>query len=181
MLTIRLRRVGKKRQPIFRIVVADNLAPIYGKYLEMLGTYNPKTKAVTLKKEEILVWLNQGAKPSNTVSKILQKENLKHKSIVVKIFRAISKKDLEAQKAQEEAEKAKLQAEKEAAKAAFEEKVEVEKSEKPSPEEKLQAAAEESIKERKEEGTEKTENIPAKEKLDEVEEKSTEKAEGKKS
>lgn len=164
MLTIRLRRVGKKRQPIFRLVVADNHAPIYGKYLAMLGTYNPKTKALTLKKEEILSWLNKGAKPSNTASKLLQKENLKHKSIVVKKFRAIAKKDIETQKAQEEAEKTKLQAEKEAAKAAFEEKVEQEKSEKPSPEEKLQAAAEESIQEIKEEKTEKTENIPAKEK-----------------
>lgn len=154
MLTIRLRRTGKKKQPSYRIVVAEGRAPIYGHYIEMIGHYNPFTKMVVLDNQKALDWMNKGAKPTNTVAKILQKQNLKHKSILIKKFRAISKKELEAQKAQAEAERAKLQAEKEAAKAAFEERVETEKAAQPSSEEKLQEEAEESIKEIKEEEVE---------------------------
>lgn len=147
MLSIRLRRTGKKKQPSYRIVVADNRAPIYGNYVEMLGTYNPFTKTIVLNQEQALDWMNKGAQPTNTVSKIFEKQGLKHKSIVIKKFRAVSKKELEAQKAQEEAEKVKIQAEKEAAKAAFEQQVENEKAAQPSSEEKLQQAAEETIQE----------------------------------
>jgi len=153
MIVIRLRRTGKKHQPNYRIVVTDQRKSVYSPYIEMLGHYDPKTKKVVLDKVKTEEWLKKGAKPSNTVSKILTKEGLKHNSIVIKKFKAISKKELEAQKAKEEAEKAKEQAEKEAAKVAFEEKVEAEKAAEPSSEEKLQAAAEESIKEVKEEET----------------------------
>ena len=162
MLVMRLRRTGKKGQPTYRIVVADNRAPIYGKYIEMLGHYNPQTKVIVLDKDTALNWMNKGAKPTNTVGKILKKENLEHKSIVIKKFRAVSKKELEAEKVKVEAEKAKIQAEKEAAKAAFEQQVEKEKAEKPSSEEKLQEAAQESIQETKEE--EKVEEKPKEEK-----------------
>lgn len=147
MLSIRLRRTGKKKQPSYRIVVTQKQAPIYGQYLEMLGHYNPFTKTTVLDKNKTLEWLKRGARPTNTVGKIFEKQGLKHKNIIIKKFRAISRKELEAQRAQEEAEKAKIQAEKEAAKAAFEERVESEKAAKPSSEEKLQEAAEESIKE----------------------------------
>lgn len=127
MLTIRLRRTGKKHQPSYRIVVTDRRAPIYGKYIEMLGFYSPFTKKIVLENAKVLAWLKKGALPSNTVSKLFQKEGLEHKSIIVKKFRAISKKELEAQKVQAEAEKVKIQAEKEAAKVAFEEQVQAEK------------------------------------------------------
>ena len=175
MLVIRLRRTGKKKQPNFRIVVADQKAPIYGKYIEMLGHYDPRTKALVLNKEKALVWMNQGAKPTNTVGKIFKKENLEHKSIIIKKFRAVSKKELETQKVQEEAEKAKVQAEKEAAKAAFEQQLEQEKAAQPSSEEKLQEAANEAIQEIKTEEKEKqeekaeavTEEKPETEKQDE--------------
>lgn len=160
MLVIRLRRTGKKKQPNFRIVVADQRAPIYGKYIEMLGHYDPRTKTLVLNKEKALVWMNQGAKPTNTVGKILKKENLEHKSIIIKKFRAVSKKELETQKVQEEAEKAKVQAEKEAAKAAFEQQLEQEKAAQPSSEEKLQEAASEAIHEIKTEEKEKQEEKP---------------------
>ncbi len=150
MLTIRLRRTGKKKQPNYRIVVADNRAPIYGKYIEMVGHFNPRTKEIVLKKEEAIDWMNKGAKPTNTVGKIFKKENIKHKSIVIKKFRAISKKELEKQKEKEETEKAKIQAEKEKAKAAFEQQVEAEKATQPTSEEKLQESADESIKKEKE-------------------------------
>lgn len=171
MLTIRLRRQGKKKQPQYRIVVAPSQAPIFGKYLEMLGTYNPFTKAVVLDGQKALDWMSKGAKPSNRVARIFQKEGLKHSSIVIKKFRAISKKELETQKAQEETEKAKIQAEKEKAKAAFEEKVEKEKAAQQSSEEKLHQAAEESIQEDKTEGkaeVKKEEEKPAVKKETEV-------------
>ncbi|MFA6492565.1 MAG: 30S ribosomal protein S16 [Patescibacteria group bacterium] len=162
MLSIRLRRTGKKKKPSYRIVVTDNRAPIYGKYLEMIGHYDPFTKVVVLDKEKALEWMNKGAKPSDTVGKILEAQGVKHKSIVIKKFRAVSKKELEVQKAQDEAEKEKERQEKEAAKEAFEQQVEAEKAEQPSSEEKLQEAAEESIKEIKEEESTKPEEKPEK-------------------
>src|SRR3990167_141821 len=146
MLAIRLRRTGKKGQPSYRIVVADERTSVYGKYIEMLGHYNPQTKAVVLDNTKALEWMKKGAKPSNTVAKLLQKQKVEHPSIVIKKFKAISKTELEKQKAAEEKAKAEEAAKKEAAKAAFEEKVEAEKAAAPSAEEKLQAAAEESIK-----------------------------------
>ena len=148
MIVIRLRRTGKKHEPTYRIVATDQRKSVYSPYLEMLGTFNPKTKQVVLNKEKTLVWLQKGAQPSNTVAKILVKEGLEHKSIVVKQYRAISKKELEKQKATEEVEKEKEQAEKEAAKEAFEEKVEAEKTENAS-EDRLQAEAAEFIAEEK--------------------------------
>lgn len=160
MLAIRLRRTGKKGQPSYRIVVADERASIYGKYIEMLGHYNPQTKMVVLNKDKALEWMNKGAKPSNTVAKILKKQEVKHPSIVIKKFRAVSKEELEAQKKREEAERAKEQAEKEAAKAAFEEKMEAEKATIPK-EDKLQAAAEETIQETKTEEAPKSPETPS--------------------
>lgn len=154
MLVIRLTRTGKKGQPNYRIVVTDQRKSVYSPYVENLGHYDPRTKKIVLDKEKTLAWMNKGAKPSNTVAKILEKEGLKHKSIVIKKFRAVSKKELEAQKVAEEAEKTKVQAEKEAAKEAFEAKVEEEKKEHAA-EDKLQAAAAEAIEEIKEEEVEK--------------------------
>src|SRR3990167_10858577 len=148
MLAIRLRRTGKKGQPSYRIVVADERTSVYGKYIEMLGHYNPQTKAVVLDNAKALEWMKKGAKPSNTVAKILQKQKVEHPSIVIKKFRAVSKKELEAQKVAEEKAKAEEAAKKEAAKAAFEEQVAEEKAEAPK-EDKLAVMAEESIKEAK--------------------------------
>jgi len=150
MLVIRLRRTGKKHDPNYRIVVTDQRKSVYSPYIEMLGQYNPQTKGIVLDKEKALEWMKKGAQPSNTVAKILQKEKIEHSSIVVKKYRAVSKKELEAQKEVEEKEKSKEQAEKEEAKAAFEAKVEEEKKEAPA-EDRLQAAAAEAIEETKEE------------------------------
>jgi len=157
MLAIRLRRTGKKGQPFYRIVLTDERKSVYSSYLQMLGTYDPRSKKTVLDKEQVLEWLKKGAKPSNTMAKILEKEGLKHKSIVIKKFRAISKKELEAQKAQDEAEKAKEQAEKEAAKEAFEAQVEAEKKEHEDETDPLMAAADEAIAEAKVEEVEKSE------------------------
>jgi len=168
MLAIRLRRTGKKGQPSYRIVVTDERKSVYGSYIEMLGHYNPETKAVVLEKEKVVEWMKKGAKPSNTVAKIFAKEGIKHNSIVIKKFRAVSKKELEAQKAQEEKAKAEEAAKKEAAKAAFEEQVAEEKAEAPK-EDKLMEMAEKSIEDVKKEESavaeakaDKTEKAPEK-------------------
>lgn len=153
MLVIRLTRTGKKGQPSYRIVVADSRKAVSSPYIEMIGQYEPKTKNIVLNTEKAIDWMNKGAQPSNTVAKLLTREKLEHKSIVVKKYRAISKKELERVKAEEEVEKAKEQAEKEAAKEAFDAQVEAEKEENDSVDP-LMAAADEAISEAKEEKSE---------------------------
>lgn len=86
MLKIRLTRTGKKNRPHFRIVVAEHSRPVKGKFIEILGHYDPIKKIVVIKKDEIMKWLKNGAKPSNTVARLLQKEGLKHKAIIVQKF-----------------------------------------------------------------------------------------------
>ena len=175
MLVIRLTRTGKKGQPNYRIVVTDSRKSVYSPYVENLGHYDPRTKKVVLNNDLAMDWMNKGAKPSNTVAKIFEKEGIKHKSIVIKKFRAISKKELEKQKAEEETQKAKEQAEKEAAKEAFDAKVEEEKKENETVDP-LLAAADEAIADIKEEEVEKTEEPkPADEEMEKPAESATEK------
>jgi small subunit ribosomal protein S16 len=73
MVRIRLRRVGLKRQPSYRIVVADRESPRNGKYIETIGFYNPRTNPTTLelKEDRALYWLSVGAQPSEPVARIL--------------------------------------------------------------------------------------------------------------
>jgi small subunit ribosomal protein S16 len=73
---IRLTRHGAKKRPFYRIVVADSESPRDGRYLENVGTYNPLADPaeVSLKKERIKYWMDQGAKPSDTVKSLLKKE-----------------------------------------------------------------------------------------------------------
>lgn len=73
---IRLARHGAKKRPFYRIVVTDSESPRDGKYLENVGTYNPLVDPVevSLKKERIKYWMDQGAKPSDTVKSLLKKE-----------------------------------------------------------------------------------------------------------
>ena len=73
---IRLARHGAKKRPFYRIVVADSESPRDGKFLENVGTYNPLVDPVEvfLKKERIKYWMDQGAKPSDTVKSLLKKE-----------------------------------------------------------------------------------------------------------
>ena len=74
MLRIRLRRVGKKKQPSYRIVVADVRAPRDGRFVEQIGHYNPLTDppTVVLQEEKAIHWLRQGAQPSDPVERILR-------------------------------------------------------------------------------------------------------------
>lgn len=71
MLKIRLTRIGKKNQPHYRIVVIEHWRKPKGKYVEMLGVYNPRNKTISLKKERILYWLGHGAQCSPTVHNLL--------------------------------------------------------------------------------------------------------------
>ena len=75
---IRLTRKGTKKKPFYRIVVADSEAPRDGKFLEILGTYNPLTDPVEVKidPERLRVWLDRGARPSDTVRSLIKKKGL---------------------------------------------------------------------------------------------------------
>ena len=75
---IRLKRMGSKKRPFYRIVVADSRSPRDGRFIETVGTYNPLTEPeqVTLKEEAIMNWLSNGAQPSDTVRNILSKEGI---------------------------------------------------------------------------------------------------------
>ncbi len=71
MLTIRLSRVGKKKQPIYRFVIMDKQKDPWGKSLEILGTRNPRTKETILNVDRVKYWLSVGAEASESVWNIL--------------------------------------------------------------------------------------------------------------
>lgn len=75
MVRIRLRRVGAKKQPSYRVVVADSESPRDGRFLETLGSYNPRTDPpfMEVNEERVLYWLGIGAQPSEAVLRILKK------------------------------------------------------------------------------------------------------------
>jgi len=75
MVTIRLRRTGAKKQPSYRVVVADSHAPRDGKFIEIIGHYNPRTEPPTMEidAERAIYWLGTGAQPSEAVGRILDK------------------------------------------------------------------------------------------------------------
>jgi small subunit ribosomal protein S16 len=72
---IRLRRVGRKKQPMYRIVVADSRSPRDGKFIEIVGQYAPRTgeQALNLKSERVNYWLDNGAQPTDTVRSLLRR------------------------------------------------------------------------------------------------------------
>lgn len=74
MVRIRLRRIGKKKQPSYRVVVADSRAPREGAFIEAIGRYNPRTEPseVEIDAERARSWLSQGAQPSAAVTKLLK-------------------------------------------------------------------------------------------------------------
>ena len=75
---IRLKRMGAKKSPFYRIVVADSRSPRDGRYIEVVGTYNPVTQPakVEINEELALKWLQDGAKPSDTVRNLFS--NTRH-------------------------------------------------------------------------------------------------------
>lgn len=75
---IRMRRMGSKRKPFYRIVVADSRMPRDGRFIEEVGYYNPLTNPdeVKLEEDKIFEWLEKGAQPSDTVRSLLSKAGL---------------------------------------------------------------------------------------------------------
>lgn len=81
MVKIRLKRMGAKKAPFYRIVVADSRSPRDGAFIENIGTYNPLTTPAEIKIDEELTlkWLNNGAIPTDTVRNILSKAGIMKK------------------------------------------------------------------------------------------------------
>jgi small subunit ribosomal protein S16 len=75
---MRLTRVGSKKNPIYRVVVADSRAPRDGRFIEIVGRYNPQTDPSTIELDEDKVrdWLGKGAQPSGAVAKLLKVKNI---------------------------------------------------------------------------------------------------------
>lgn len=75
---IRLKRMGAKKRPFYRVIVADSRSPRDGRFIETLGTYNPlKNPAeVNLNAERVSLWLARGAQPSDTVKHLLSRQGL---------------------------------------------------------------------------------------------------------
>lgn len=78
MVKLRLKRMGKKGRPFYRIVAADSRSPRDGRFIEEVGTYNPiaNENQVTLNKELVMKWLGNGAQPTDTVRSILSKQGI---------------------------------------------------------------------------------------------------------
>ena len=104
MVKIRLRRMGKKKQPTYRVVVADSRAPRDGRFIESIGFYNPRTEppTVRIKEDRALYWLSQGAQPTDAVARLLRK-----KGTLDRFARLKAGEDLESLLAEVAAEEAK--------------------------------------------------------------------------
>ncbi|QHS22222.1 small subunit ribosomal protein S16 [Salinibacillus kushneri] len=78
---IRLRRMGSKRNPFYRVVVADSRSPRDGRFIEQIGTYNPVVEPakVDLDEEKALDWMQKGAKPSDTVRNLFSEQGIMKK------------------------------------------------------------------------------------------------------
>ena len=78
MVKIRLRRMGAKKHPFYRLVVADSRSPRDGRFIEHLGYYDPMTEPVQVKidSEKVMKWLQQGAQPSEAARSLLQREGI---------------------------------------------------------------------------------------------------------
>lgn len=78
MVRIRLRRIGKKKQPSYRVVAIEMRNSRDGRFIETLGHYNPRTEPATMKldEEKLLTWLGKGASPSETVQRLLTKSGV---------------------------------------------------------------------------------------------------------
>ncbi len=78
MLRIRLTRTGKTRQESFRVVVAEHARPVKGKFIELLGHFQPATnpKVFQIKKDRVAHWISKGAQPSGSVASLLKKDGM---------------------------------------------------------------------------------------------------------
>ncbi len=78
MVRIRLRRVGKRKQPVYRVVVADSRSPRDGRFIEVIGQYKPLTNPseIVLDTDKALEWLRKGAQPSGSVTALLKRTGI---------------------------------------------------------------------------------------------------------
>ena len=75
---LRLTRVGSKKNPIYRVVVADSRSPRDGKFIDIVGRYNPQTDPSTIELDEAKIkdWLGKGAQPSNAVARLMKTQQI---------------------------------------------------------------------------------------------------------
>ena len=75
---IRLARVGSKKNPIYRVVVADSRSPRDGKFIEIVGRYNPQTQPSTIEIDEAKVkdWISNGAQPTDSVKRLMKAQGI---------------------------------------------------------------------------------------------------------
>jgi len=94
---LRLRRMGKKRQPVYKVVAADARSPRDGKIIESIGLYNPKTEPATIEidAERALYWLGVGAQPTITVNNLLSKSGVNLRKNLLK--KGVGEDEIEAQ------------------------------------------------------------------------------------
>lgn len=94
---LRLRRMGKKRQPVYKVVAADARSPRDGKIIEAIGLYNPKTEPATIEinAERALYWLGVGAQPTITVNNLLSKSGVNLRKNLLK--KGVGEEEIEAQ------------------------------------------------------------------------------------
>ena len=93
MLAIRFQRVGKKHQPVYRIVLAEKTRQPQGKAIEILGNYNPILKIIQINKEKILYWLSVGAQPTAVVHNLLVRQGVINQSKIRVHKRKLSQKE----------------------------------------------------------------------------------------
>ena len=106
---IRLRRMGAKKKPFYRIIVADSRSPRDGRFIEEIGTYDPLKDPSEIKviEEKALKWLSEGAQPTDTVRKLFKRvgigeEEKKEEKKVTKVFKASDSPDAEKPELAEE-------------------------------------------------------------------------------
>jgi small subunit ribosomal protein S16 len=94
MVKIRLRRMGAKKQPTYRFVVTDARSPRDGRFIEIVGHYNPRStpKTVVLNEDKIKAWLAKGAQPSDPVRRLLAEKGLVERGFVPETKRAKKEK-----------------------------------------------------------------------------------------
>lgn len=96
---IRLRRMGTKGKPFYRVVVADSRSPRDGRFIETIGTYDPRTDPATIKidEEKALMWMGRGAQATDTTQALLKKQGLVDKFLASKTGAAPAAAPVEAE------------------------------------------------------------------------------------
>lgn len=83
MLKVRLRRVGKRNQPSYRVVITEHTRKPQGAYIEAVGAYNPRAREFSVKEDRVIHWLDQGAQPSERVAKLLISAGVAHRLLAL--------------------------------------------------------------------------------------------------